>query len=102
MKIEVQEFYPTQNAKKGQRYIGTLHIYLVETEEDLRGIKVYKSGNRFFFQMPGQQVKDEDGELVFYPYHSFMPDKQREFLQEMVKVGVEFMRKYYKDKKKRG
>jgi hypothetical protein len=52
MKIEVVEFYPVKKGKPDQKLLGTLHVYLIEEEMDLRGVQVYKIPKGYFIRPP--------------------------------------------------
>jgi len=98
MKIEFIEFYPQRKVKKikdkEKISLGTVHIYLIEEEMDIRGISVVKSGKGLFFRFPHFPGKDEDtNEKVMYPHVRFTNDnKQKEmldFLHKEVKPIIE-------------
>lgn len=65
-------FYPFE--QKTGKCIGTLHVYLVDYNIDLRGIKVFQvSKNSFKFRMPVSYGIDKDTkEKVWFPIFSFM------------------------------
>ncbi len=67
MKFELVEFYPIKNPKF-KKTIGTIHIYAIDCQLDIRGIFVIKSGNSMFFNFPHfRGVDDETGQEVNYP-----------------------------------
>ena len=95
MKIEMVEFYPI----KDRNHIGTLHIYIVECNMDLRGIRIFPTKTGYFFQLPGEYVKDEEDNDVFYPYISFInDDDKKSLMQQLIIKGTEYINKYLKEK----
>ena len=101
MKFEFVEFYqlkqddkaPRTN-KKLKRMIGTLHIYAVDCELDIRGIQVFKYGSSFFFQLPHFRAIDENGNQVRYPHLRWTSSK-------IHKEMLDFLRLEAKDAIKR-
>jgi hypothetical protein len=96
MRIEVQDFYPHLNIKKGDKAIGTMHIYLPDEGFDIRGISVKNKGrNKFFFSIPYKKGWDfEEKRDVFYPCFTFTDlDKQKDFIASLVDIGTKFMLK---------
>ena len=70
MKIEIVGFYKNLDPKF--KIIGTLHVYLVDLDLDIRGIAVHKAGKLWFYKIPGRNCIDsETKEKVWFPYISF-------------------------------
>lgn len=91
MKIEIVEFYPSKIRKNQE--IGSLHIYIIPFNMDLRGISVYKKKNGFYFQFP--QYKGEvDGKIVPYPIINLVNEKEKKSLvAAVIKQGTEYILK---------
>lgn len=92
MKFELVEYYPIKN-KKFERTLGTVHIYAIDCELDIRGILVTKQGKGIYFNLPHFKAKDEEtGELVRYPHIRWTNQKTHEemldFLHREVKPLV--------------
>ena len=94
MKFQLVEFYPIEtpkSKKKSKRVvIGTVHLYLIDIQLDIRGIKVSQDGKKIFFHFPHLCAIDSDTkELVRYPVFRFADNKIHEemldFLFKQVK-----------------
>ena len=96
MKFELVDFYPTteKNRKKSQRnLVGTVHLYIIDYQIDLRGIRVAKNGKGLYFLMPHIFGQDhETGEQVRYPVFRFTNqkdhDEMMDFLHKEVKPEI--------------
>ena len=96
MKIEIVEFYPVEERK----YIGTLHIYIIDKDMDLRGIRIFPIKTGYFFQMPGEYAIDDEGHQVFYPYISFIKETDKKgLMNQIISHGTKYIDKYLKEKK---
>lgn len=100
MKIEIVEFYPTE-LKGKKTYQGTLHIYLIDHEIDIRGIAVFKDKKKWFFQLPRKWEIDKDsGEKVFFPIFSFTStQKNQEILDFLHKNAIKYIQENFLRKK---
>jgi hypothetical protein len=101
--IEVVEFYPNKITKKGHKLEGTLHIYIIDWDVDIKGINVTcKANGYWFFGMPnklGWDVDEKDN--IRYPIFSFMDrERQRMFMAQIKKQGTEYINKEFLSKKK--
>lgn len=71
MKFELVDFYPMTDKNRGnakKNVLGTVHIYAIDSQLDLRGIKVTKQGKALYFHMPHIFGQDhETGEKIRYP-----------------------------------
>ena len=68
MKFELVEFYPAPEPKKKKNFLGTVHIYAIDCELDIRGILVTMHGRGMFFNLPHfRAIDSETGEEVRYP-----------------------------------
>lgn len=101
MNIELVEFYPLKNKikhKSGWSQIGTVHVYLIDHEMDLRGIIVIKNGQKYRFYLPNFQAIDEEtGEKVRYPLIRFIKEEKHQALIDFLHKNVI---KYVKEKLK--
>lgn len=93
MKVEIVGFY--KNTDKKTKIKGTLHVYLVDFDLDIRGIAVHKGAKGgWFYQMPGRKTLDaETKEMVWYPHISFS-DKQihDEMIQSIIQEADKFLK----------
>jgi len=84
------EFYPQKN-KKNKHMVGTIHIYCIDCELDIRGISINKHGKKnIYFNMPHYTAIDEEtGENVKYPHIRWTNEKTHnemlDFLYKQVK-----------------
>ncbi len=97
MQIEVVGFYPNSKKSKGG-CIGTLHIYLVDLDMDVRGVCVVKNGSKYYFFLP--QRLSTDGTNIRYPVMNFTNvEKHKAFVKDLRAVGTAFMIEEEKVKK---
>lgn len=97
MNIEIVEFYPI----KDKKFIGTLHIYIIDYNLDVRGIKVFRMKKNYFFQMPGMTTIDENGKKVFYPYISFIDENtKKSLIDQIIKKGSKYVKSFEYTKNK--
>jgi hypothetical protein len=100
MKIEVVEFYPMQKPEKD--WIGTMHIYIIDLDLDIRGIHVLQKKDRYIFRMPSK-FSMENEKKQWFPVISFTnPKKNTLLFQELRKKGTEFMQNRSKTDKTQG
>ncbi len=88
MKIEFVEFYPyspkAQN-KHQKKILGTIHIYLIEEELDIRGIMALRTGKGIFFNLPHYVALDEEtGEPVRYPHLRFTNESKHKEMMDFL------------------
>jgi hypothetical protein len=96
MKFELVDFYPITDKNRGRakkNVLGTVHVYVIDYELDIRGIKVVKCGNNLHFLMPHSFGIDlETGENVKYPIFRFTKQTHHEelmdFLHQQVKPTI--------------
>ena len=96
MKFEFIEFYQSTEetkSRRGPNCLGTVHIYCIDCELDIRGIAVRKVNKNIRFDVPFfYDIDKETGTRVKYPlvrftnqqYHQEMID----FLQSDVKNEI--------------
>ena len=95
MKFELVEFYKNLSKKTDKRtkdVLGTVHVYWIDEQLDIRGILVKRAGKGMFFCIPHFSTIDEEGKMVRYPLlHFNNEEKQKEFmnfLHQVVKPKV--------------
>jgi DNA-binding cell septation regulator SpoVG len=90
MKFELVEFYkwPFKQKNQKERYtLGTVHVYWIDQELDIRGILVKRAGKGMFFAIPHFNTLDEEGKPCRYPLIRFTnEEKQKEFLNFLHQV----------------
>ena len=92
MDIEVVEFYASHRDDKKQILHGTLHVYLIDLQIDVRGVKVMKDKNSWRFNLPNAKAVDEEGNNVWYPLISFTDRaKNTTLLSQIRSKGREFV-----------
>jgi len=96
MRYEFVEFYPMSEEERKKyrtKCVGTIHIYLIDYEMDVRGIRVIPLRKGFFFEIPHYRFKDEDGKKGKYPLLRFVNEEKHKafmnFLQKEVTPVVE-------------
>lgn len=104
MEIECVGFYPEEKKlKKGNKTLGTLHIYVPDMDMDIRGIKVIQQrNNKYFFEIPYMIKFDtEEKKPVKFPIISFCSRKTQEtFIESLIKNGAPFIKQELKSMKK--
>lgn len=92
MKVEFVEFYPLASSLKKNRHkntLGTVHVYLIDEEMDVRGILAIKSGKGIFFALPHFKTIDaESGEKVAYPHVRFTNQEKHKKLMDFLHAEV--------------
>lgn len=98
MKIEIVEFYPEKKPVTNN-YLGTLHIYLIDFDIDVRGIGVLKHGKGYRFRLPCKTGFDEDsGEKVKYPVFVFPnPTKLKDFFSSLLALARPYITNKFKE-----
>ena len=106
MKFEFVEFYEaTEETKKrrGKNILGTVHIYCIDCELDIRGIAARNQGKNIFFNVPFfHDIDKETGENVQYPLVRFTNEKTHKDLMDFLRNEVQpkiFERLNQKEKK---
>jgi len=95
MKFELIGFYGAseEQKKKRKNLLGTIHVYCIDADLDIRGIQVFKTSNSMFFAMPHFRAIDEDGNKVTYPHLRFTDKINQKkfmcFLHEVCKKKIE-------------
>lgn len=96
MKFELVDFYPITDKNRGncnKNFLGTVHLYIIDCQFDLRGIRVCRQGKKIYFHLPHVVGNDhETGEKIRYPVFRFTNQKDHEemmdFLHKEVKPTV--------------
>ena len=92
MDFEFVEFYPAVRPKK-KEFLGTVHIYAIDCELDIRGINVILKGKSMFFNLPHCRAIDErSGVEVRYPHLRWTNEARNrlliDFLHKQVKPEI--------------
>ncbi len=92
MKFELVDFYPMKNDKFKQT-VGTIHLYIIDCELDIRGILVNVRGKSMGFKFPYFKTQDlETGQIIKYPHINWTNEKTQkqmmEFLHQKVKPKI--------------
>lgn len=93
MEIEIVEFYEYKRDDKKQFLAGTLHVYIVDLEIDLRGVSVFKKKNFWFFKAAHLcGIDPETKAKVKYPAFIFANQKKNEELSNLIREkGKEYI-----------
>lgn len=81
-RFEFVEFYKAKKNPKFKSFLGTLHIYFIDCQMDIRGISVTRNGKRLFYILPHFSSFDEELQKnVKYPILRFTnEDDQKELI----------------------
>jgi hypothetical protein len=89
MNIELVEFYDLPIDKKHKKRAGTLHIYLIDYQIDIRGIRVIFNKSRMYVNMPTMFGKDPDtGEKVMYPVFVFTDNNKNKEIVSAIRTKL--------------
>ena len=93
MQIEIIEFYPIEQNDNKQLLTGTMHVYLIDHEIDLRGVYVSKKKDYWQFSLPFRKGIDaETGQEVHYPVFTFRDrEKQKALIASIREQGRLFI-----------
>lgn len=91
LQIEIVDFY--QDYKKGNNIKGSLHVYIIDYEMDIRGILVSHIKKKWWFDLPFRFAIDaETNEKVKYPVISFSNKEKHDQLFNLIKsVGKNYI-----------
>jgi len=81
MNLEIVEAYPRMFNKK--IFAGTIHVFLIDEQIDIRGVMFSKNGNHTFVDLPYIYGYDrDDNKFVKYPmFQFFQPEKNKDLIQ---------------------
>lgn len=95
MKFEFVEFYPVNEKTRGRMKkgsLGTLHIYAIDCELDIRGISVVKQGKGIYFHFPHFFGFDtETGEETRYPLFRWTNQTTHQEMMDFLKNEIKPM-----------
>lgn len=89
MNIEIVAFYQHEKDDAKQTLFGTLHVYLVDYDIDLRGVFVSRRKDAWFFSLPSRPGFDQaTGKAIRYPCITFKSrEKQNELIDAIREKG---------------
>ena len=88
MKFELVEFYP-ETEPKNKKFLGTVHIYAIDCQLDIRGILVSKQGKGMFFNFPHFWAVDEETkQRVRYPLIRWTNDATHKEMMDFMHLEV--------------
>jgi hypothetical protein len=93
MKFELVDFYPADEFNKRKNFVGTVHIYAIDCQLDIRGILVTTQGKGMFFNLPHFKAIDRETKTVVrYPLIRWTNDathkEMMDFLHQKVKAEI--------------
>jgi len=96
MKFEIVEFYPKKDGEKTSPLtLGTMHVYFIDIQMDLRGINVRQMGRKMMFSIPGFRALD-DGKTVFCPFVDFTDRSIKKQLIDFLQTkGIQYIKKNF-------
>lgn len=96
MQVEIVDFYP-QKGKEGKFDCGSLHIYIVDLNMDLKFCWASKKNNKWFFELPTRLVK-KDGKNLKVPILSFIEKEKNSSLRKsFIKEANKFIKEWEKE-----
>lgn len=95
MKIEIIDFFFLKIDRKKRHFYGTMHVFLVDHEIEIRGIFVIYKKDKFIFEMPYRKGLDiKEDKMMKYPYLRFRSEeKNNSFFNQLRSLGEEYIRK---------
>lgn len=93
MEVEVVEFYEKTRKDRKKELTGTMHVYVVDLDLDIRGVRVIRNGKRWYFFPPSARAKDaETNQPVHYPIVNFVnPERKRAFITAIREAGIKYI-----------
>lgn len=92
MKFELVEFYPVTDQNRGKKkknMLGTVHIYVIDIQLDIRGIRVVRKGKDVFFCIPHVfDLDHETGEKIRYPIFRWTDQKTHDEMMNFLNTEV--------------
>ena len=93
MKFELVDFYPADEINKRKNFVGTVHIYAIDCQLDIRGILVTTHGKGMFFNLPHFKAIDKETKsVVRYPLIRWTNEathkEMMNFLHQQVKTEI--------------
>ena len=89
MKFEFVEFYECKLETRPKGFLGTVHIYAIDCNLDIRGIRVVKKGKELYFSLPHfKAVDEESGIFVWYPLIRWTDEKTQKQMMDFLKKEV--------------
>lgn len=97
MDVEIVEFYPIKDTLKENGYLsGTLHVYVIDLDLDVRGFYIKKSDRGWVVRMPQFVGKDINGESYKYPSIDFTNrEKQKSLIKSVRAAGRKYIEENY-------
>ena len=95
MKIEIVEFYPLID--KPRKLHGSMHIYLIDYQMDIRGVHVKTNGDSWWFRLPYRVGYDpETKKEITYPIVTFTDNEKNKLLiKAIITQGKEYIIKNF-------
>lgn len=88
MKFELVDFYPIKN-NKNKKILGTVHIYAIDCELDIRGILVFLHCKKIFFKFPYFKAYDQEtNEEIKYPHIIWTNNSTQKEMMDFLKNEV--------------
>ena len=108
MKFEIVDFYPYMRSPKwkklgGRKPIGSVHVYWIDQEMDLRGILAYISPKTgIYYSLPFlTNFSPETNRVVRYPAFAFTSLEKTKALEDFLKLeATPLVEKYLKENPK--
>ena len=95
MEIEVVAFYTDERCDEQCMLRGSMHVYLIDIQVDLRGIGVTKKDDNWHFSNQVIKVEgkiDTRGKPMVYPVFNFMDHYKNMKMMETIKTkGIEYI-----------
>ncbi len=96
MNIEIVDFYVMERDDSKKKLNGSMHVYIVDLDIDLRGLFVTRKNKQIFIYLPTKSgIDTETKEIVYFPIFSFGDMKKT---QQLVKDILEVGRPYIWEK----
>lgn len=96
LNIELVEFYELHESQRKESVIaGTVHIYLINEDVDVRGLfyTYRKNDGQANLQLPHQWQLDENGHKVRFPTFTFVNREKTKFMiEETIRKVTELLK----------
>jgi hypothetical protein len=102
MNFEFVEFYPDLRTDKNYRerkFLGTVHIYCIDHQIDLRGLPVTYNQKKIKFSLPYYRSREtKTREKIFYPFFCWGKQEDMEEMESFLyKKVMPIIKKYIEE-----
>ena len=93
MNLEIVDCYVTLRDDENEQLDAILHAYLIDIHAHLKGIQAIKRGEKWYFTLPHQSMRDiESRDHVRFPVFTYSDHRKTEVLRALIQErGIEYI-----------